>query len=607
MTKLNISDDLQLPLEVAGEAIGILATRGAGKSYTSATLVEELYAAKIQVAVIDPTGVYWGLRAGATAHGKGLPIIVLGGAHGDAPLESTAGALIADVLVDTGQSLILDFSDFGTKGEQTRFVTAFAERLYARKARARTTLHLIIDEADEFAPQRPMKDEPRMLGAMERLVRRGRSRGIGVTLITQRSAALNKNVLDVVDTLLAMRMPGPRDRAAVASWITAKSESDEIGLLDSLPGLSTGTAWAWSPVRGLLQKVPMRRIRTFDSYATPKPGQAKAEPKALLEIDIAKLGQQIEATKERAKADDPRELKKQKAELERKITQLEKQKASPAANPQEIQGLNARLKQIARGLEDAMKFIVDITTRNFDAAVPKEEIESAISAAVARGLQTIESKMNERGRDFERLRREAERLLSRLKGLTDGDVNVHVEVKHNEPHTVAVSERTATPQPRLTRMASTNGSLPLGEQKVLTVCAQYPDGATREQITILSGYKRSTRDAYIQRLREKGYVDGGAVVVATQAGIEALGSDFEPLPTGDALRLYWLARLPEGEQAILENLINVWPEATSRESLEETTGYKRSTRDAYIQRLKTRRLVEITGPGEVKASDILFE
>src|SRR5574341_490489 len=175
---LAISKDLSLPLDVAGEALGILATRGAGKSYTAAVLVEELFDASVQVVVLDPTGVWWGLR-GSEEKG-GLPVYVFGGSHGDLPLEATAGGLFADLAVDERVSFVLDLSSFDTKGEQTRFVRAFAERLYRRKSQNRETLHLVIDEADEFAPQRPLgKDEPFMLGAVESIVRRGRSRGLG--------------------------------------------------------------------------------------------------------------------------------------------------------------------------------------------------------------------------------------------------------------------------------------------------------------------------------------------------------------------------------------------------------------------------------------------
>ncbi|MDZ7735874.1 MAG: hypothetical protein U5P41_07090 [Gammaproteobacteria bacterium] len=82
---------------------------------------------------------------------------------------------------------------------------------------------------------------------------------------------------------------------------------------------------------------------------------------------------------------------------------------------------------------------------------------------------------------------------------------------------------------------------------------QYPAGATREQLSGLTGYKRSSRDAYVQRLKSKGLVEpvAGGVVRITDAGVAALGDDFEPLPTGKALRNYWLERLSGGEREIL--------------------------------------------------------
>ena len=40
--------------------------------------------------------------------------------------------------------------------------------------------------------------------------------------------------------------------------------------------------------------------------------------------------------------------------------------------------------------------------------------------------------------------------------------------------------------------------------------------------------------------------------------------------------------------------------------LDEETGYKRSSRDTYLQRLRSRRLVENVGPSEVRASEDLF-
>lgn len=154
---------------------------------------------------------------------------------------------------------------------------------------------------------------------------------------------------------------------------------------------------------------------------------------------------------------------------------------------------------------------------------------------------------------------------------------------------------------------SANGSLPAGERSILIACAQHePRGCNREQISILTGYKRSTRNAYIQRLSEKEYVEcRGEQVIATQDGINALGHDYQPLPTGEALRDYWIGRLPEGERKVLQVAIDTYPEPAPREVIGGETGYKRSTRNAYIQRLSTRRLVVSFGDG-IKASDELF-
>ena len=63
--------------------------------------------------------------------------------------------------------------------DQRRLVTDFAERLYYRKGqdKHRQPLHLVIDEADEFAAQRIQPGHERMFGAIDRIVRRGRASG----------------------------------------------------------------------------------------------------------------------------------------------------------------------------------------------------------------------------------------------------------------------------------------------------------------------------------------------------------------------------------------------------------------------------------------------
>jgi hypothetical protein len=92
-----------------------------------------------------------------------------------------------------------------------------------------------------------------------------------------------------------------------------------------------------------------------------------------------------------------------------------------------------------------------------------------------------------------------------------------------------------------------------GERKILIAAAQHQGGVTREQLSILTGYKRSTRDAYVQRLRRRGHMaERAGRLIATESGVLKLGSDHEPLPTGAALLPHCLERLPEAERALLE-------------------------------------------------------
>ena len=294
MAELHLAADFAIPADAVTQTFAILAKRGVGKTYCASVLVEELLKAGLHAVVVDPIGVWWGLRASADGTRPGLPIVILGGDHGDVPLTVTADQVIADLIVDERISVVLDLAHF-RKGEQVRFMTDFAERLYHRN---REPLHLVLDEADSFAPQRPMKGQERMLGAVEDLVRRGRARGIGVTLVTQRSAVLNKDVRTQAEVLVALRTIAPQDRDAIDAWIKVHgTPAQREELMTSLPSLPIGTAWFWSPGwLDVFRRVQVRQRETFDSSATPTVGAQPRTPGALAPVDIEKIRTRIAAT-----------------------------------------------------------------------------------------------------------------------------------------------------------------------------------------------------------------------------------------------------------------------------------------------------------------------
>lgn len=164
-------------------------------------------------------------------------------------------------------------------------------------------------------------------------------------------------------------------------------------------------------------------------------------------------------------------------------------------------------------------------------------------------------------------------------------------------------------QPRPPARATTTNSdakMGTGEMRVLAAIAQHHNGVTPEQLTVLTGYKRSSRNTYLQRLSSAGFTQrAGERIEVTQAGVELLGDNYERLPTGAALQDYWLGKLTGGERAILDYVLRAHPAAVDREAMGSSLGYQRSSRNTYIQRLQAREL--LSGGREVTASPQFFE
>lgn len=288
----------QLPPEALQRHLAILGTSDAGKTYAAKGEVERLLDAGARVFVIDPTGVWWGLRLqpdGETPSRFELPIF--GGVgprgrtppHCDVPIAETAGARLAELVAEGDFSGILDVSRMSVGG-RTRLFADFADALAAENRRP---LHLVIDEAHLFAPQGRVQDpqSARMLGAANHLVAGGRALGLKLMLLSQRAAKLHKDSLTQVQTLVAMYNVSPQDRAAIGDWIKDAADAKQgREILASLPGLLVGQGWVWAPRLDVLQRIDFPAITTFDSSATPESGvAAPAAGRSLAALDLTAL------------------------------------------------------------------------------------------------------------------------------------------------------------------------------------------------------------------------------------------------------------------------------------------------------------------------------
>lgn len=569
MQKLNISADLSVPLDVASQAVAILGIRGAGKTNTAMVFAEELLAKAQPMVYIDPTDGAWGLRSD-------FPVFIFGGTHGDLPLQETDGKVLAEFVVSEQVPVILSLRHL-RKNAQRRFVTEFCEEIYHLKGKPenRTPLTVFIDEAPLFVPQKVLGETARTVGAVEDLIARGRNAGFGVVLISQRSATINKDVLTQCDTIITHRLTSPQDRKALSDWIEENATIEkQKEVLQSLATMPNGRAWVWSPRLDVMKQVQVRLRKTFDSSATPTRGERPAQPKRLEEIDLGKLKNKLAETVKKAEQDDPVLLRKRIAHLERNGTanpgllDLAKRNGYEEGRQEFEQWRVQTLRELARRLS--------LVREQFDGFIRELEKESTTNALPAENPRNGMPKPPDRN---SRTRDERSAL---------GDNGAKASTAR--------------------QIDAGGATLPKGERAILIALAQYPDGCMRDQLSVLTGYKRSSRDAYVQRLRERGLAESsGDIVGATVAGIDALGSDYQPLPTGADLLEHWLGRLPTGEAAILRLVAAKYPNPADREWLSEKSGYQRSSRDAYIQRLRSRKLVSPVGRGDVQASRDLFE
>ena len=109
---------------------------------------------------------------------------------------------------------------------------------------------------------------------------------------TQRPADINKKVLSQVDNLTVLRMSHPLDISAATDWIKSEVSAEFAReVADALPSLPVGTAFVCSASLGIGERIEVRPSITFNSGATPAPGERKTEPKVLAKVDIKRSGE----------------------------------------------------------------------------------------------------------------------------------------------------------------------------------------------------------------------------------------------------------------------------------------------------------------------------
>jgi hypothetical protein len=185
-----------IPIEASallgGNNTVIMADPRKGKSYTAAKICEELRRNNIPFIIIDPEGEYYSLRE------KFIVFVVGVGKEEncDVSVGSEHAEALARQFLESRIPLIIDLSGTDVDEEETHgFLAQFMDHLIRQEATLRISCLVVIDEADEYIPERGHKTRGEDYAQFSKLVKKGGKRGIGTIIISHRPTWVAKDLL----------------------------------------------------------------------------------------------------------------------------------------------------------------------------------------------------------------------------------------------------------------------------------------------------------------------------------------------------------------------------------------------------------------------------
>jgi hypothetical protein len=554
--------ELDLPVLVDTRLL-IQANSGGGKSWLLRLIAER---AGIQTIVLDNEGEFASLRE--------MVDVLLVGAGGELPANPRHAALLARRLLEYKVSAVVDLYELKLS-DRRRFVKLFLESLiHLPRELWRPTL-VILDEAHLYCPERG-SGEAESTEAVISLMSQGRKRGFAGIIATQRLSKLHKDAAAEANNVIIGRTWLDADQVRAGDAL-GLSKADRLKLRD----VGQGEFYAFGPALGQPGVVHFRSDQVRTTH--PRPGQrhlltAPAPSRAIRGV-LGKFADLPQEAEDEIRAFDA--ARRRIAELDRQIKLLKG--ASGARQSDQV--------AVERAVKSAVERERVAWQRKWEQGRARLHQMTVTLVATGQSLGKAKELLKETEREW---------LNTPAVVSASSSSRNHQPERTNEPANDRVASGENLDEPL---------KLAAGERRILTALAQYPEGRSKVQVAVLTGYAATGGgfNNYLGALRSRGLVEGeGDKLVITDAGIRALGS-WERLPVGSALVDHWRGRLGKAERLILETLTQAYPAALTKEEVAARAGYESNGGgfNNALGRLRTLELVQ--GRGELMASDNLFD
>jgi len=226
----------------------VLGSSGSGKSYTVGVLCEELCRKQVPFTIVDTEGEHTGLK-------EKFDVIWVGEEEGS---DLSWGNLdLADLARQAPDILpvVLDVSELPDPKEK---IGSYVRALYETLTERRTPYLVVVEEADRFVPQYGER-----VPIFAEVARRGRKRGMGLMICSQRPSLVDKNVLSQCGNQLIGKLIIQNDLQSVAQFFPGK------GLPKELTSLKAGQFFAMGGFAPTPTLVSMKQRVTKPGGVTP--------------------------------------------------------------------------------------------------------------------------------------------------------------------------------------------------------------------------------------------------------------------------------------------------------------------------------------------------
>lgn len=530
---------------------------GSGKSFLLRGLLEQL-AGHVQLHVFDFEGELVTLAEVA-------PFLIVG-EHGHVPAHPDHAARLAEKVMASGASVVLNLSEL-TVPDRQLFVARYLEAMMALPREAWRACLIAIDEVQLVCPERTEGD-PVSAAAVVDVAARGRKRGYGLVVATQRIAKVRKDLVAECHNRLFGFITLPAD---------VKAAGGELGLdtagRRALTQLPRGQFFAQGPA---LSREALR-VRSADVRTKAPESGADYAPAA-------------------------------PADVQALLAQLGDFSAPTSAGPDDVRGGQHRM-------DDEREALLHAQVANAEAQ-----------------LEATRRKMTQHAARYERIESELRMLSAKLVSLGAGAANLLDEPEGDAVAAIdalvipasaeplpELGHGRAEPIPQLAKRTPSDATKKTGPRApashaVLAALAQLERlGTAAPDRELLAGWvgvspTSSTWRGYLAQLRRDGLIDDVFDgIMLTESG-RAIGAAMAPLfRTRYELHTHWFGKLGNATSEVLAVLIEAYPHSLSRADLGQRIGVapSSSTFRGYMAALRRPHLITVDGQ-LVRAANLLF-